>query len=209
MKALKAYKYRLYPTSKQEEFIQKTFSCVRLVYNLMLQDRIDIYKEMRKNPQQTFKMPTPAKYKKQYPVLREVDSLALANAQVYLDRAFKNFYREKGMGFPKKKKKETVHSYTTNNQHGTVKILDNRYLKVPKLKSLIKMKVHRQPLGEIKSVTISMSASHNYYVSILCEAPIETKTKQQKMVGICSSREKFALLSNYNGIGFKLRCYLY
>lgn len=48
MKALKAYKYRLYPTSKQEEFIQKTFSCVRLVYNLMLQDRIDIYKEMRK-----------------------------------------------------------------------------------------------------------------------------------------------------------------
>lgn len=196
MKALKAYKYRLYPTSKQEEFIQKTFSCVRLVYNLMLQDRIDIYKEMRKNPQQTFKMPTPAKYKKQYPVLREVDSLALANAQVYLDRAFKNFYREKGMGFPKKKKKETVHSYTTNNQHGTVKILDNRYLKVPKLKSLIKMKVHRQQLGEIKSVTISMSASHNYYVSILCEAPIETKTKQQKMVGICSSREKFALLSN-------------
>lgn len=106
MKALKAYKYRLYPTSKQEEFIQKTFSCVRLVYNLMLQDRIDIYKEMRKNPQQTFKMPTPAKYKKQYPVLREVDSLALANAQVYLDRAFKNFYREKGMGFPKRKRKK-------------------------------------------------------------------------------------------------------
>lgn len=51
-------------------------------------------------------MPTPAKYKKQYPVLREVDSLALANAQVYLDRAFKNFYREKGMGFPKRKRKK-------------------------------------------------------------------------------------------------------
>ena len=54
-------------------------------------------------------MPTPAKYKKQYPVLREVDSLALANAQVYLDRAFKNFYREKGWAF-QKEKKETVHS---------------------------------------------------------------------------------------------------
>ena len=91
-------------------------------------------------------MPTPAKYKKQYPVLREVDSLALANAQVYLDRAFKNFIGKRD-GLSKKKKKETVHSYTTNNQHGTVKILDNRYLKVPKLKSLIKMKVHRQPLG--------------------------------------------------------------
>ena len=52
-------------------------------------------------------MPTPAKYKKQYPVLREVDSLALANAQVYLDRAFKG-----GMGFPKRKK---VHSLRTIN----------------------------------------------------------------------------------------------
>ena len=47
MKALKAYKYRLYPT-KTRRVYSKTFSCVRLVYNLMLQDRIDIYKEMRK-----------------------------------------------------------------------------------------------------------------------------------------------------------------
>ena len=109
----------------------------------MLQDRIDIYKEMRKNPQQTFKMPTPAKYKKQYPVLREVDSLALANAQFIWIEPLK-FLSGKRDGLSKKKK---VHSYTTNNQHGTVKILDNRYLKVPKLKSLIKMKVHRQPLG--------------------------------------------------------------
>ncbi len=85
----------------------------------MLQDRIDIYKEMRKNPQQTFKMPTPAKYKKQYPVLREVDSLALANAQVYLDRAFKNFYREKGMGFPKKKERNGAFlHYEQSTWHG-------------------------------------------------------------------------------------------
>ena len=89
-------------------------------------------------------MPTPAKYKKQYPVLREVDSLALANAKFIWIEPLK-FLSGKGMGF--QKEKETVHSYTTNNQHGTVKILDNRYLKVPKLKSLIKMKVHRQPLG--------------------------------------------------------------
>ena len=49
-------------------------------------------------------MPTPAKYKKQYPVLREVDSLALANAQVYLDRAFKNFIGKKGWAFQKEKR---------------------------------------------------------------------------------------------------------
>ena len=81
----------------------------------MLQDRIDIYKEMRKNPQQTFKMPTPAKYKKQYPVLREVDSLALANAQVYLDRAFKIFIGKKGWAFQKKRKKRCIPTLRTIN----------------------------------------------------------------------------------------------
>ena len=60
-------------------------------------------------------MPTPAKYKKQYPVLREVDSLALANAQVYLDRAFKNFYREKGWAFQKKRKKRCIPTLRTIN----------------------------------------------------------------------------------------------
>ena len=50
-------------------------------------------------------------------------------------------------GWALKRKERNGAFYTTNNQHGTVKILDNRYLKVPKLKSLIKMKVHRQPLG--------------------------------------------------------------
>ena len=36
---LKAYKYRIYPTEEQKIFISKTFGCVRLVYNLMLNDR--------------------------------------------------------------------------------------------------------------------------------------------------------------------------
>ena len=110
MKVLKAYKYRLYPTPEQETFIKKTFSCVRLVYNLLLQDRIALYKQLKKEPSLKVKMPTPAKYKAEYPKLREVDSLALANAQGYLDRAFKNFHRGNSAGFPKLKAKHSVRS---------------------------------------------------------------------------------------------------
>jgi transposase len=36
--------------------------------------------------------PTPAKYKKEFPFLKEIDSLALANAQLNLDKAYKNFF---------------------------------------------------------------------------------------------------------------------
>lgn len=197
MKVLKAYKYRLYPTLLQEEFIKKTFSCVRLVHNLLLQERIQIYKALKINPELEIKLPTPAQYKKEYPTLKEVDSLALSNAQVHLDHAFKKFHREKSVGFPKlKQKKDSVCSYTTNNQSGTIKIVDQRYLKVPKLKSLIKMKMHRPVIGKIKSATISLSPSNKYFVSILCEEEIPKVQKTHSAIGITLGVSEFAVLSN-------------
>lgn len=59
---------------------------------------------------------TPAKFKKEYKLVKEVDSLALANAQLNLDTAYKNFFRDKSIGFPKFKKKTNRISYKTNNQ---------------------------------------------------------------------------------------------
>ncbi|WP_226929709.1 helix-turn-helix domain-containing protein [Fusobacterium necrophorum] len=40
MRQLKAYKFRMYPSEEQKIFFNKTFGCVRLVYNLMLHDRM-------------------------------------------------------------------------------------------------------------------------------------------------------------------------
>ena len=74
--ANKAIKYRLYPTTEQAVMFVKTFGCCRKVYNLMLADKIESYKTTGK-----FATVTPAKYKKDYPYLKEVDSLALANKQ--------------------------------------------------------------------------------------------------------------------------------
>ena len=55
----------------------KTFGCVRFIYNKMLSDRLDYYKETGKKLHNT-----PAQYKEEFPWLKEVDSLALANAQI-------------------------------------------------------------------------------------------------------------------------------
>ncbi|EPZ0499394.1 TPA: RNA-guided endonuclease TnpB family protein [Listeria monocytogenes] len=77
--------------------------------------------------------------------MKEVDSLALANAQLNLDKAYKNFFRDKSVGFPRfKSKKNPVQSYTTNNQNGTVAIIDNKFIKIPKLKSLLRIKLHKE-----------------------------------------------------------------
>lgn len=160
MERLKAYKFRIYPTEEQEIFFAKSFGCVRKVYNLMLDDRIKNDEETKNDSSKKMIFPTPAKYKKEFPFLKEVDSLALANAQMNLDKAYKHFFRDKSIGFPKfKSKKNPVQSYTTNNQKGTVALIDNKFVKVPKLKSVVKIRLHRQPKGMIKSATISHHSS--------------------------------------------------
>ncbi|MBN3356089.1 transposase, partial [Clostridium botulinum] len=124
---LKAYKYRMYPNREQKLYFAKTFGCTRFIYNKMLADRIKSYEENKDLDIKQSKYPTPAQYKKEFEWLKEVDSLALANAQLNLDKAYKNFFRDKSIGFPKfKSKKSNYHSYTTNNQKGTIYIENSR-----------------------------------------------------------------------------------
>lgn len=197
MERLKAYKFRLYPTEEQEIFFAKSFGCVRKVYNLMLDERTKAYQQYKSDTSKQTKLPTPAKYKKDYPFLKEVDSLALANAQQHLDKAYKNFFRDKSIGFPRfKSKKNPVQSYTTNNQNGTVALIDNRFIKVPKLKSLVKIKLHRQPKGIIKSATISRHSSGKYYVSLLCKEEVNELPKMKSAIGIDLGITDFAILSD-------------
>ena len=164
----KAIKYRAYPTTEQCVLFAKTFGCCRKVYNLMLSDKIDSYNATGK-----FAPVTPARYKKDYPYLKEVDSLALANKQMDLQSAFRNCFsksRKKKNGFPKfKSAKHSRKSYTTNNQKGTVAVMDNG-IRLPKA-GIVKAVIHRQPDAgwTIKSVTVSQEADGNYYISVLFE----------------------------------------
>lgn len=196
IKLLKAYKYRIYPTKEQELYFAKTFGCTRFIYNQMLSDRIEMYNKSKDEDIKKAKYPTPAQYKKEFPWLKEVDSLALANAQLNLNKAYKNFFRDKSIGFPKfKSKKHNYHSYTTNNQNGTVHI-DNGYIKLPKLKTMIKLKQHRHFIGLIKSCTISKTPSNKYYISILVDAENKQLTKLNKKIGIDVGLKEFAITSD-------------
>ena len=167
--ANKAIKYRVYPTTEQSIMFAKTFGCCRKVYNLMLSDKIDGYKATGKFP-----TVTPAKYKDDYPYLREVDSLALANKQMDLQEAFRNTFSKsckKKNGFPKfKSAKHSRKSYTTNNQKGTVAIIDNKYIKLPKI-GKVKAVIHRISDDNwlIKSATVSQESDGKYYISVLFE----------------------------------------
>lgn len=159
----KAIKYRLYPTEGQQQKFRQTFGCCRKIWNLMLSDKIDYYRECRKSLQTT-----PAQYKKEHPYLKEVDSLALANVQLHLQTAYANFFRDRRVGFPSYKSAKTSRrTYTTNNQNGTIALLDNA-IKLPKI-GKVKAVIHRKPDNDwkLKSATISQDQDGKFYVSIL------------------------------------------
>src|SRR5689334_20209094 len=116
--ANKAYKFRIYPTAAQCVLLAKTFGCVRFVYNKMLAERKETY-EQHKETLKKLKFPTPAKYKDEFAWLKEVDSLALANAQLHLQKAYKNFFDGRA-AFPTYKNRKARQSYTTNVVNGNI-----------------------------------------------------------------------------------------
>ncbi|MGL9768987.1 transposase [Enterococcus sp. DIV1288f] len=61
MERLKAYKFRIYPTEEQEIFFAKSFGWVRNVYNLMLDDRMKSYEEVKSDSSKKMNFPTPVK----------------------------------------------------------------------------------------------------------------------------------------------------
>ena len=182
----KAYKFRIYPTEEQAQLMRKTFGCVRFVYNKMLAERKETYETFKadKETLKKIKSPTPAKYKKEFEWLKEVDALALANAQLNLDKAYKAFFKGHAK-FPKFKNKRHKQSYTTNVVNGNIRLVDG-HIKLPKLQ-LVKIKQHREIPAEhtIKSCTISLSASGKYTISILTEYEKEIKNKKiEQVVGL-------------------------
>ena len=173
----KAFKFRIYPNNEQKILIHKTFGCVRFVYNRMLGDKIEHYEQTHERLKNT-----PAGYKQEFEWLKEVDSFALCNAQLNLNRAFSNFYRDKKVGFPKfKSKKSNRKSYTTNLVNKNIRLAKG-YITLPKLKE-VKIKQHRTVPDDyrLKSVTMSCTPTGKYYASILYEydlhiEPIDPKT---------------------------------
>lgn len=179
-----AYKYRLYPNVEQQVLLAKTFGCCRKIWNLMLADKNEAYQKDK-----TFIEPTPASYKKDYPFLKEVDSLALANVQLNQRMAFKEFFKscktkKNDRGFPKfKSAKTSKRSYTTNNQNGTIKIGDG-FIKMPKV-GKVKAVIHRKPdvRWNLKSATVSQSSDGNYWCSVLFEY-------ENQISSVCADTDK-------------------
>ena len=205
--ANRTYEYRIYPSAVQEELIQKTFGCVRFVYNHFLEDRITAYKEHGENRSffQQCKMLTALK--QEYPWLQEPDKNALQNALRDLNAAYQNFFRRVKQGgvpgFPKFKSKKTDRkSYATACANGNDIRIDGNKIRFPKL-GWVKAKVSREiPQGHrIISATISQDPSGKYYAALVTEyefTPPEIDLDTDNALGLDYSSPHFYVDSEGN-----------
>ena len=205
VKQNRAIKYRAYPTEEQEVLLAKTFGCVRFVWNHMLMDAQQFLNEAG-----TFFVPTPAKYKKEFPFLKEVDSGALCNTQLDLqDATNRHLESPKTVGTPRlKSKRKSKMSYTTNihsykTKDGSVVYtlaLGYEAIKLPKI-GWVKIKKHSQPdVGwTLKGATVSCTRSGKYFISLLYEFEKDIKpvvpTKEASL-GLDYSSHDFYVDSN-------------
>lgn len=194
---LKAYKYRIYPNKQQKELIQKTFGCVRFVYNQCLAYKKEKY-ETEKISLSKFDCNSYCNHilKMNFQWLKEVDKFALTNSIYNMDSAYQKFYKEH-TGYPKfKSKKDNRKSYKTNfiNNNITIDFTNNK-IKLPKLK-WVKAKIHREFIGKIKSATISQVPSGKYFVSVLVDEECIPIQPIDKAVGIDLGIKDLLITSN-------------
>ena len=167
--ANRAIIYRLYPNEKQKVQFQKTFGCVRFVYNQMLTVQEERYKNNESHLSK-FEMNYYCNnvLKIEHVWLKEVDKFALTNAIYHLEDGYQRMFKHLGK-HPKYKNKHTAkRSYTTNFTNNNISIGDN-YVKLPKV-GKVKAKISLDvSLLKIKSATITQNRDDSYQVSILVE----------------------------------------
>ena len=183
----RAYKFRLYPNKSQQQALQSHFGAVRFIYNYFLEKKIKVYKEIKKTiawNQLANELPQ-MKKQEEYSWLKDVNSQALQQAVIRLDKSFLNFFRS-NFGFPKfKSKHRSKKSFCFPVVGNNLKIdYDANRISIPKFIKLkdkdnrLKCKFSRKVEGLVKSATVSQDRDGRYYVSILCEINMTIPNKK-------------------------------
>lgn len=195
-----SYKFRIYPNTEQQTIIQKTFGCVRFIYNHFLAQRIAEYKATGKAPTRFRQDKMLTLLKKELLWLKEVDATSLQSSLQTLDSAYQNFFRRvkcgEKPGYPKfKSKKNHRKSYKSKCVGTNIKVV-GKCVQLPKL-GLVKCRVSKEVRGRILSATVSQNPSGKYFVALCCtDVEIEPLPSTGAVVGLDMGLKSFAITSD-------------
>lgn len=192
----KGIKFRIYPNMEQQNLINQTLGCCRLIYNKGLAMRKEAYENGNKiGYSQTSAMLTELKKSGDFAFLKAVDSIALQQSLRDLDRGFVNFFQKRA-GHPQFKSKHNNHqSYRTVNQGENIRIVGRR-IKLPKL-GYVKIRQSME-VGKIRNVTIEHTPTGKYFAVLNVEFEPPTKPNNGGSIGIDVGIKEFYSDSNGN-----------
>lgn len=185
------FKYRIYPSNKQEVKLNKHISDCCFVYNKLLETKIDAYKKDKTNLSE-FDL---NKLTKSFDI--PVHSQVKQNISKRINDAFNHFFRrvkeKKGKaGFPRFKSFNRYKSITFPQSGFKI---NHKKIYLSKIGN-IPIVLHREIKGEIKTLTIKRCASR-WYVIFACDCIVVDKIiPTEEQVGIDVGLENFATLSN-------------
>lgn len=192
----KGIKFRIYPNREQQNLINQTLGCCRLIYNKGLAMRNEAYENGNKiGYAQTSAMLTELKKCEDFAFLKVVDSIALQQSLRDLDRGFVNFFQKRAAHPIFKSKHNRHQSYRTINQGDNIRIA-GKYLKLPKL-GYVKVRQSME-IGKIHNVTIEHTPTGKYFAVLNVEFEPQPMPNKGGMIGIDVGIKEFYSDSNGN-----------
>ncbi|MBR3354591.1 MAG: IS200/IS605 family element transposase accessory protein TnpB [Oscillospiraceae bacterium] len=194
----KGIRFRAYPNKEQENLINRTLGCCRLIYNKGLAMRNEAFAKGEKvGYSQTSAMLTELKKTEDHAFLKDVDSIALQQSLRDLDRGFQNFFAKRAR-YPQFKSKHNRHqSYRTINQKDNIRIAGN-YIKLPKL-GYVKFR-QSMKVGHINHVTVEKTPTGKYFLVLNVEFEPEKRANNGGVIGIDVGLKEFYTDSNGNTV---------
>ena len=194
----KGIEFRIYPNKEQQNLINQTFGCCRLVYNLGLEMRNKAFENGEKtNYFKTCAMLTELKRNDEFSFLRDVEAVALQQSLRDLDRGFVNFFQKRTKHPRFKSKHNNRQSYRTINRSNNIRIV-GKYIRLPKL-GYIKIKQSME-VEHINNATIERTPSGKYFIVLNVDFEPELKQNAGGSIGIDVGIKEFYSDSNGNAV---------
>ncbi len=193
---MKAYRYRLYPSSKQEALLLSWLELCRQLYNHALTERRTHYKATGYGlSYETQANGLPA-YKNDRAEYLDIHSQVLQNVLMRLDGAFLNFFEGRSQ-YPRFKKYGNYRSLTYPQiSHGDIR---KRSINLPKVGG-VRMVKHRPLKGKPKTLTVIRYPSGEWYAAITVEVYDHGTTEKARVinrpVGVDSGLTNYLYLSD-------------
>jgi putative transposase len=197
---LRAYKYRLYPNVNQARELATMLETHRSLYNACLESRKTVYETEKRSVKYTEQSAWFKEQRGENPWYARLNFSSAQATMRRLDKAFQAFFRRVKVGeepgYPRFKGKDRFDSFTFPS-HGDGSRFDAQAqsLRVQHV-GVVKVRMHRLPVGEIKTLTVKREAEH-WHVVLACEQPdIAIAPKSAEEVGIDVGLEYFASFSD-------------